>query len=99
MHPLQPSWDRTTAHLSAARDLLALDAATLQDVNEYLDHNELGLALEVLVDAGEQVGDAAMEPFWSSLRAAVAEMEIGLDDPAHGNAAREVMRHLNRSSS
>lgn len=97
MHPLQESWNRTIAHLSAARDLLALDAATLQFVNEYLNHNELGLALDVLVDAGKQVGDAAPVTVWSALREAVAEMEIHPDDPDHGTAAREVLRHSNRS--
>jgi hypothetical protein len=93
MHPLQESWDRTTAHLSAARDLLDLDAATRGYVNEYLNHNELGLALDVLVDAGEQAGDAEPAAFWSSLLAAVSEMQIGPDDPVHGASVREVLRH------
>lgn len=97
MHPLQESWDRATAHLSEARDLAALDAATLGDVNEYLNHNELGLALDVLVGAGEQFAEAAPVPFWSSLRAAVAEMHISPDDPDHGAAAHEVLRHSDRS--
>lgn len=93
MHPLQESWDRTTAHLGAARDLLHLDAATHHYVNEYLDHNELGLALDVLVDACEQAEDAEPVAVWSSLRAAVDEMQIGPEDPAHGVSVREVLRH------
>ncbi|HXH77032.1 MafI family immunity protein [Nocardioides sp.] len=93
MHPLQESWDRSTRHLTTARDLLDLDESTLRDVNEYLDHNELGLALEVIVDACEQLGDAVALAAWSSLRAAVQEMQIGPDDEAHGSAAREVLRH------
>lgn len=54
MHPLQESWDRTTAHLRAVRELLDLDEGTLGFVDEYLNHNELGLALDVLVDAGKK---------------------------------------------
>lgn len=96
MHPLQASWDRTTAHLRAARDLVALDAATLADVDGYLNHNELGLVLDVLVDAG-QAEDAAPVPFWSSLRAAVEEMQLGPKDPVHGIAVREVLRHSSSS--
>jgi hypothetical protein len=93
-HPLQESWDRTTAHLAAARDHLpALDATTRGYVNEYLEHNELGLALDVLVDAGEQTGGAEPAGFWTSLRAAIAEMQVSPDDPVHGDSVREVLRH------
>ncbi len=96
MHRLQESWERTTVLLRAARDALSIDAATLRDVDEYVGHNELGLAFDLLVDAGEQAGDAAPDAFWSSLRAAVVEMEIASDDPAHGAAAREVLRRSDR---
>ncbi|WP_082599914.1 hypothetical protein [Nocardioides sp. Soil777] len=93
MHPLQESWDRTTAHLGAARDLLHLDAATHRNVSEYLDHNELGLAVDVLVDACKQAESAEPCAVWSSLRAAVDEMQIRPEDPVHGVSVREVMRH------
>lgn len=93
MHPLQASWTRTTAHLGAARDLLHLDAATHRSVIEYLAHNELGLALDVLVDACEQAEGAQPAAVWASLRAAVDEMQIGPEDPVHGFSVREVLRH------
>ena len=93
MHPLQESWDRTAAHLSTARDMLALDAATLGEVNECLSHNELGLTLDVLVDVGEAAGDAAPVAFWHSMRGAVEEMGISSDDPAHGTSVCRVLRH------
>ena len=93
MHPLQESWDRTTAHLGAARDLLHLDAATHRDVSEYLDHNELGLAFDVLVDACKQAEHAEPVRRLVIIGAAVDEMQIRPEDPVHGVSVREVLRH------
>jgi hypothetical protein len=50
---LQESWARTTAHLDVARAKLRPDAPGLRDYDDYLAHNELGLALDVLVQIGE----------------------------------------------
>lgn len=52
----------------------------------------------MLVDAGKEAGDSAPDAFWRSLRAAVAEMQIAHDDdPAHGAAARAVLRRSDDS--
>jgi hypothetical protein len=49
---LQESWARTTNRLGAARAQLRPDAPGLRDYDDYLAHNELGLAFDVLVEIG-----------------------------------------------
>ena len=74
-HPLQPSWDRTTAHLRiAARALGQRTHPALVDFEEMMDHNELGLAMEALEAVGDQL--EAGPNFWRSLKDAADEMGL-----------------------
>jgi hypothetical protein len=71
-------WARTTLQLRAALALLrpSTEPDTTRAVEEYLDHNELGLAFDTLVDA-TLASDAAALPEGTveHLRTASAEME------------------------
>jgi hypothetical protein len=59
--------------------------------DEYMDHNELGLALDVLADVAD--GSGAGHECWQELGAAIAEMALGEDDDTHGPTVRLVRRH------
>lgn len=89
---LPASWARTHAHLTAARSALppSVTVDSLAASDDYLRHNELGLALDVLADVAEKAdADAAC---WQALLAAVQEMALGQDDEVHGAAVRLVLR-------
>lgn len=58
---------------------------------DYLTQNELGLALDVLVDLAEHVDAAA--PCWTALLAAVEEMSLQADDDLHAEAVQLVLAH------
>ena len=76
---LAASWDRTRVHLSRAWvELPSGERDGLAQYHDYLDHNELGLAMEEL----ERVGRLRSAPstFWAALADAAAEM--GLDESA-----------------
>lgn len=69
---LLESWAHTRADLDRARAFLP--AAEFGLVDEWLDHNELGLALEAL----EALGDERSVPaaFWAALVAAAERMKL-----------------------
>jgi len=81
---LRKSWKLTTKHLLASRSLLPDDLyfeetkVFERQFDEYLDHNELGLAL----DCAEQMGILCNAPdeFWQELEKAALNM--GLEDEA-----------------
>ncbi|GAA3370781.1 hypothetical protein GCM10020367_18780 [Streptomyces sannanensis] len=53
---LQSSWNRTRGHLDAARaHLTGLPNIDLSATLEFLEHNELGLAFDCLVDLGDDL--------------------------------------------
>jgi hypothetical protein len=82
---LQRSWARTTALLKRARLTLpstGIDEPALRDLEELLDHNELGLAFEVLVSLAEE--QQAAQTCWRLLVDAAHEMRIAPGDTAHG---------------
>jgi hypothetical protein len=85
---LQESWARTTAHLDAARAQLRPDAHGLRDYDDYLAHNELALAFDVLVQIGE--AEKAKQHFWTFLASAAADMDLHDDDSHHGSSVRTV---------
>jgi len=78
---LRASWARAATHLREARSELpeapvpGTEGGTVESFEEYLDHNELELALD------ELEGLASTNPttthFWFSLRAAASEMDLG----------------------
>lgn len=79
--PHEASWARTRAHLDRAWVLLpppTADGLGLDVFSEYLDHNELELALDALVEVGDDRGAEAV--FWLAL--AEAAREMGLNDRA-----------------
>jgi hypothetical protein len=73
-------WGIAEANLKDARRFLldtaplaAEDTASLANFDEYLAHNELGLALEEIADIGSKYACAAA--FWKRLEAAAEAME------------------------
>jgi hypothetical protein len=63
---LQASWNRTLGHLDAARiHLIGLPSIDLSATREFLEHNELGLAFDCLVDLGDDLGLPLT--FWQQL--------------------------------
>jgi len=77
---LRASWKRTAAHLNDARSELPEDPApgdeggTASDFQEFLDHNELELALDEL--EGMATTNPTTTHFWFCLRAAASEMAL-----------------------
>jgi hypothetical protein len=94
---LQRSWARTTALLKRARLTLpstGIDEPALRDLEELLDHNELGLAFEVLVSLAEE--QQAAQTCWRLLVDAAHEMRIAPGDTAHGRARAVLDQHLDQ---
>jgi len=75
---LRASWAISLRHLAASRFYLSQDlpgAEAIQswsDAEDYLHHNELGLALDCLVDLGEAC--SAPPEFWQELLLAAINM-------------------------
>ncbi len=77
MTSLQESWKRTEGHLLRAHQ--SAEAPPIDDFHEYLAHNELELAADVLTEFGD--ADETLPPgFWEALTDAYANM--GLDRKA-----------------
>ncbi|WP_411096317.1 MafI family immunity protein [Streptomyces sp. 020-2-3H-GM] len=74
----QASWNRTRGHLDAARvHLTDLSDIDLSATDEFLEHNELGLAFDCLVDFGDDL-DLPLA-FWEHLDQAAREMRLYSD--------------------
>lgn len=77
---LRASWKRTEAHLKEARRELPVDPVpgheigSAADFQEFLDHNELELALDEL--EGMAYTNPSTARFWFSLRKAASEMQL-----------------------
>lgn len=77
---LERSWAITRAHLSAAARLLPKDpvsgegGCSLSQYREWLDHNELELALDELACVGEE--NAVPREFWLQLIEAAQNMNL-----------------------
>lgn len=80
---LEESWELTSAHLERAHAHIPNSRAVADGTNgsslqaeyrEYLDHNELGLALDTLETIGKQI-DAPAE-FWRNLEKAASQMQL-----------------------
>ena len=75
---LQASWNRTRGHLDAARaHLTGLPDVDLSETLEFLEHNELGLAFDCLVDLGDDL-DLPLT-YWDNLDQAAREMRLYSD--------------------
>ncbi|MFG5717774.1 MafI family immunity protein [Streptomyces murinus] len=96
---LQTSWNRTRNHLDAARGhLTGLANIDLSATLEFLEHNELGLAFDCLVDLGADLDLPLI--FWQHLDRAAREMRLysaTLHTP-HLTAADLCRRHLAAAS-
>ena len=89
----QPSWDRTTAHLEAAQRLLPqIDGEGTRDFLDYVAHNELGLAFDVLAEIG--ANQRALKDFWKQMEEAAAEMTIAAGDEVHGRTVSTVQEWI-----
>jgi len=73
-------WERVEAHLRGALPLVEVEPSTRRMTEEFLDHNELGLAFQWLVGALADSGNTAPPEAHAHLEAAAAEM--GLQDDA-----------------
>ncbi|KOV71828.1 MafI family immunity protein [Streptomyces flaveolus] len=96
---LQASWNRTRNHLEAARvHLTGLADIDLSATLEFLQHNELGLAFDCLVDLGDDL-DLPLT-FWQHLDRAAREMRLYSDalHTPHLTAADLCRRHLAAAS-
>ncbi|WP_306368873.1 MafI family immunity protein [Nocardiopsis sp. CC223A] len=72
---LQAGWNRTRSHLDTARAHLAgLPDIDLSATLEFLEHNELGLAFNCIVDLGNDL-DLPLA-FWQHLDRAAREMRL-----------------------
>ncbi|WP_431329740.1 MafI family immunity protein [Streptomyces sp. IPPR8] len=72
---LQASWNQTRDHLDAARaHLTRLPDIDLSATLSLLEHNELGLAFDCLVDLGDDL-DLPLS-FWQHLDRAAREMRL-----------------------
>ncbi|MFJ3762822.1 MafI family immunity protein [Streptomyces sp. NPDC090080] len=92
---LQSSCNRTSGHLDAARfHLTGLVNIDLSATLEFLEHNELELAFDCLVDLGDDL-DLPLA-FWQHLDRAAREMRLYSDalHTPHLTAADLCRRHL-----
>ena len=74
MQELLESWHCTRTHLDKAQALLGVGRQQMEQVQQYLDHNELELALDGLEHLG--VHASAPVEFWAELRSAAEEMRL-----------------------
>lgn len=94
---LLAQWSRARVHLLRARGLLPDGENQLAGPDllaEYLDCNELGLAADVLAEAGERLMAGA--DFWRAMSEALDEMQVDVADPVHGVTRSLVNQHLSR---
>jgi hypothetical protein len=92
VHRHSASWESTKQALTEAKAALpaVADTEPLELFDDYLAHNELGLAFGVLAFvAGEA---EAEEPCWQALLSAVHEMGLREDDDLYGRAVQRVIR-------
>lgn len=90
---LLASWRRTQSHFERALgSLTSTDDEALAWYRGFLEHNELGLAFDVLVELVER--QRAPRGAWEALRQAADEMELGADHEVHGGSRRRVEAHL-----
>jgi len=77
---LEESWCRTRAHLDAAARLLAgepkrgAEAGSFAVYSDWLEHNELEIALDELLLLGE--ANSVVTGFWQALLDAANEMKL-----------------------
>jgi hypothetical protein len=96
---LQATWNRTRGHLEEARaHLVGHPEIDLSATLEFLEHNELGLAFDYLVDVADDL-DLPLA-FWEHLDHAAREMGLysGALHQSHLTAADLCRRRLAAAS-
>ncbi|MEW2513697.1 MafI family immunity protein [Streptomyces sp. NPDC046870] len=96
---LRAGWNQIRDHLDAARaHLTRLPDIDLSTTLQFLEHNELGLAFDCLVDLGDAL-DLPLS-FWQHLDQAAREMRLHSDalHRPHLTAADFCRRHLAAAS-
>lgn len=73
-------WARVEAHLRDALTLVDVEPSTRSLTEEFIDHNELGLAFQTLAGALADNATTPPPPVYAHLEAAAAEMNLQ-DDP------------------
>lgn len=90
---LRRLWDVAKRQLGTARDALTNpDDNALVLYEDFLDHNELGLALDALVDVAH--AQRAPDLVWRSLAGAAETMHLHLGDDSYGATVRRILDHL-----
>lgn len=90
---LKASWQRTEGFLRSALGVLPDPVGEgVRDGIDYLDHNELGLAFDVLVEVGAH--QRAPRLFWETLKDASDEMKLTTEDRTHGKSVRGINASL-----
>ncbi len=86
-------WATARQELAAARGQLSNpDDEELGLYEHFLDHNELGLALDALVDVA--TAQRAPGEVWRSLSDAARTMELEPSDSVHGPTVQRIEDHL-----
>lgn len=85
---LRARWERTEAHLRAAITSVDLPGTDRVQVEEFLDHNELGVAFEWIVSVLREARAVLPTDTLSHLSAAAAE--IGLEDNSDWQAVQTI---------
>ncbi len=95
-HEMGRLWEAAGSRLEAARRALTdPEAADLGLYAEFLVHNELGLALDELVDVA--AAQRAPRSAWEALADAEASMRLDAGDPLHGPTVSKIGEHLTRA--
>jgi hypothetical protein len=91
----EESWERARSLLAAAHQRLSdPEGNGVADYLDYADHNEFGLAFDVLVEVGDS--QRAAKPFWEAVQRAAQAMALSTTDAAHGRSVQTVREWLER---
>lgn len=86
-------WKRVRTQLEKARaQLTNPDDETLTFYEDFLSHNELGLALDALADVA--LAQRAPGDVWRALGGAVELMGLEADDSIHGGTVERILEQL-----
>lgn len=90
---LEQTWTTVRQHFATARSQLTNpDDEELGLYEDFLDHNELGLALDALVDVAHE--QRAPGDVWRSLSAAAETMNLEPNDGVHGPTVQRIRDHM-----
>jgi len=91
--PLRELWKRVRSQLEEARaHLTRADDEALFLYEDFLSHNELGLALDALADVA--LAQRAPGDVWRTLGLAVESMGLEPDDSVHGGTVETILKQL-----